>query len=146
VLAFAIVLIVGALYLLGRSGNGSSGDNVPETTPTTRQTTTKARRHRARPAPVRPRVVTLTLIPTGPVYVCLQAAGGRTLVPARTLSAGQKEGPFRSSKFRMAFGNGSIQMRVGGKTLSVPQSANPIGYVLTAHGRTSIKRLPTCGA
>src|SRR5689334_18427859 len=88
VLAFAIVLIVGALYLLGRSGNGSSGDNVPETTATTGQTATKAHRHHARPAPARPRVVTLTLVPTGTVYVCLQAAGGRTLVPARTLNAG----------------------------------------------------------
>ena len=146
VLAFAIVLIVGALYLLGRSGGGSSGDNVPSGTTSTTKTTTHARRHRARPAPARPKVVTLTLIPTGTVYVCLQAAGGRTLVPARTLAAGQKQGPFRSSKFRMAFGNGSIQMRVGAKTLSVPQSANPVGYVLTARGRTAIKRLPTCGA
>src|SRR5438270_4072112 len=42
VLAFAIVLIVGALYLLGRSGGGSSGDNAPAGTTSTTKTTTQA--------------------------------------------------------------------------------------------------------
>ena len=58
-------------------------------------------------------VATLRIMPTGPVYVCLKAAGGRTLVNGVILQAGSVQPTYRSSRFRLTLGNGEARMVVG---------------------------------
>jgi cytoskeleton protein RodZ len=148
-----LLALLAAIYALS-SGGGSSpkpSKKAPvvaqtRTTPTT-TTATKApstshrHKHAARPTTVR-----LQLVPTGAVSVCLKAAGGRTLLRDRTLSAGQRLPTYRSSRFRMTLGNGLIRLRINGVLRSVPAVSNGIGYEITRNGRRTLspKQRPSC--
>jgi cytoskeleton protein RodZ len=147
VVALVVIAILGGLIALGRVGGGD--DNEAATAPPTttaaqrpRQTTTHEPTPRPRPKPKR---VTLTLVTTGPVYVCLRAAE-KILVPAQTLPAGKKVGPFKARRFAMTFGNSNLHMRVNGRLRDVPASSNAIGYALDRQGRHTLAagKLPTC--
>ena len=50
---------------------------------------------------------------------------------------GGREPVFHSRRFRLTLGNGSVRMKINGKELQVPQSANAISYVVTPAGRHS---------
>jgi cytoskeleton protein RodZ len=93
-----------------------------------------------------PSAVSLRLRSTGTVWVCLVDDRGRPLVNGLTLSAGETRGPFRAGGFKVTFGNGAVQMEVGGKPVEVPQLAEPLGYQVT---RQEVRQLaaaarPTC--
>lgn len=144
----AVLVLIGALYLLGRGGGGSDGKGTEVATTTTRTTQTTPRHHRGRRhAAAAPARVHLQLRPTAPVWVCLVANGSRRLIPGTVLQPGQTTPTYRSKRLTMTFGNGSVTMRVNGKALSVPASANPIGYALTPAGRQTLDQShrPTCG-
>ncbi|HEY3019133.1 MAG TPA: helix-turn-helix domain-containing protein [Solirubrobacteraceae bacterium] len=144
----AVVLgIVGGLIALGQLGNNDgSGSPAPTTSTAPRPAPTTARTPKPRRKP-KPRAVTLTLVATGPVYVCLRARD-KILVPAQTLPAGKKVGPFKARRFAMTFGNSNLRMRVNGKLRTVPPSSSAIGYVLDRRGRRPLPagKQPTCGA
>jgi len=148
--AVVFVAIVGGLIALGQlgddDGDGSTGPVRTQTTVERAATgkTPAATKRKAKPKPTR---VTLTLLATGPVYVCLRARD-RVLIPAQTLPAGRKAGPFRAKRFTMTLGNSNVRMRVNGKLREVAPSSSAIGYVLDRKGRRSLPagRLPTCGA
>jgi transcriptional regulator with XRE-family HTH domain len=150
VLVAAVVLaIIGGLIALGQVGGGNGSDTTPAA-PTHAATTPTDRPTGRGNAPAKkppPQQVTLTLSATGPVYVCLRVRN-RVLVPAQTLKAGDKKGPFRAKRFTMTFGNDNVRMRVNGRLLKVPASSTAIGYVLDRKGRRPLPagRLPTCGA
>ena len=63
----------------------------------------RRRRRRRRPRPSRS-VARLTIVATGQVYVCLKAAGKRTPVPGIVLTGGARQGPYKSSRFRLQLG------------------------------------------
>jgi cytoskeleton protein RodZ len=143
--AVVVVAIVAGLIALGKLGgnNDNEASGPPPRTHTVQQpaqTTT----HKPTPKP-KPKTVRLTLTTTGPVYVCLRAAK-KILVPAQTLPAGKKLGPFKARRFAMTFGNSNVRMHVNGKLRVVPPSANATGYVLDRKGRHTIPagKLPTC--
>ena len=46
-----------------------------------------------------------------------------------------EEGPFRSSGFTVAFGNGAVEMRVNGKPAPLPDSSSPIGFEVDSKGK-----------
>ena len=143
--AVVVLLVVGGLILIGRVGGdgGDSGGPAPVTSTTAKKSAPK--KHTAKPKPAAPRRVRLTLVATGPVYVCLRA-GQKVLVPGRTLAVGQKIGPFKAKRFAMTFGNSSVTMRVNGKKLTVPPSSGATGYAVDRKGRHQLSgRLPTCG-
>src|SRR5919197_714980 len=77
------------------------------------------------------------LVATGQVYVCLKAAGKRTLVNS-VLTGGARTSTFRSSRFRVRFGTSEARLVVNGKSHAVPPAANGIGYEITP---TKIRRL-----
>ena len=56
-------------------------------------------------AKAKPKVARLTIVATGQVYVCLKAAGKRTPVPGIVLTGGARQGPYKSSRFRLQLGN-----------------------------------------
>jgi len=141
-----IALLVG-LFVLGKLTGDDDGDgggaNAGATTTTrtsttprssTSTTTTTTRRRR----PARPRTVRLTLTAKAPVYVCLRAAGNRTLVRGETLAAGDRRGPFRASSYKLNLGNNSVTLRINGKTVAVPASSGAIGMQITRTRRSSL--------
>jgi cytoskeletal protein RodZ len=117
----------------------SPGSAVPATT--TRTTATK-------PPASKPKTVRLTLRATSAVYVCLRAAGNRTLVRGETLQPGDSRGPYKSSTFVMSLGNNGVVLRVNGKGVSVPASSGAIGLRITRKGRTRVpeSQQPQCRA
>jgi hypothetical protein len=155
---WAIGLVVGALitalYLLGRSAGDDDGGQ-PATTPTPPSRTTPAagssgegerkRTQKAGTGRKRSRVVRLQIIPTGQVYVCLDAAGNRRLVDGVILGQGQNR-TYRSRSFRLTLGNSNVRLRINGRTRSVPAVANGIGYRITRAGRVVLPpaQRPTC--
>ena len=134
-----VALVLGALWIVGSMGDDDSEptapvtstqqETQPRTTTTQRTTTTPARAQQA------PRVVTLQVIPTGEVYVCLVAAGNRTLVPGVVLRPGQTTQTFRSRRFLINLGNSNAQLRINGRVREVPASSDAIGYAITRLGR-----------
>jgi cytoskeletal protein RodZ len=153
----ALVIVVVAalllvLYLLGQFGNDDGGDGSvaatdttttrTATAPTTTTRTTPARRSATTPTA---RVVTLQIVPTGPVYVCMADAAGRLRVAGVTLRPGARSGIYRSKAFRIRLGNGNARLRVNGRLHDVTD-ASPVGYRVTRAGvqRVDVSQTPSC--
>lgn len=141
VIGVIVVLVVVALGLVGSLGGGDDeepGTTVAGSTSTQPRTTTAARTTTTRTTTTttaaRSRLVRLQIIPTGDVYVCLEA-GPRVLVPGVVLQAGDSTETFRSRRFRLNLGNGNVRLRINGTDREVPPSASGIGYTITRNGR-----------
>jgi uncharacterized protein DUF4115 len=74
--------------------------------------------------------VRVQLVASGDVYVCLVDARGRQVIDEQTLTAGTRTRVFTSRRFRSNFGNGSLRMRVNGRSYPVAQTSEPVGYEL----------------
>jgi cytoskeleton protein RodZ len=134
------VALVGALYALGTWGQDDRG-GAPATTATPAPKATPTAHHRSRRAAAKtPSRVTLRLVATGDVYVCLVDGHGRRLVDGQTMTAGQRTRRFKARRLLANFGTANVRMRVNGKTYGVAASANPVGYELRP-GRKP-RRLP----
>lgn len=119
-LLVGIVVLLGALYALGTIGQPSDEGTAP--TGGGSGTTGAARR---RHTPTR---VSLRLVATRKVKVCLVDASDHRLLDGRTLSAGRITRTYRSKRFRTNFSNGSIRMRVNGHSYDAAGSSNSVGY------------------
>jgi cytoskeleton protein RodZ len=157
----AIVLVLAgvvvALYFIGGGLGGSGTSSTPTTgasasssssASSTSSTTTAHHRpahHKPKSPPPKPTTVTLKLVPTSTVYVCVEDGNGKRLVPGVTYSAGQQIPTAIGKKLLVTLGNSSVQMKVNGKTVPVAQGA-PIGYELTPGNMKSLARgaMPTC--
>ena len=113
-------------------------------TTTTHTTTTHAPPPQP-PAPPKPTTVTLKLVPTSSVYVCVEDGTGKKLIPGLIFAVGQTIPTETASKLMVTLGNPSVQMKVNGKTVTVANSS-PIGYELTPGKTTPLPagQLPTC--
>jgi hypothetical protein len=147
--ALLVVALVGLLIILGGNRDGGD-DDKPSATTTTRTEATRTTSTTEKKAPEKKpaaKYARLELVPTGPVWVCLEAAGNRTLLGGEVIEPGTKDLSWRSSRFVMTLGTSSLSMRINGKTVSVPESADPIGYVIDKNGkRTPLGEddRPTC--
>jgi hypothetical protein len=70
----------------------------------------------------------------GEVWVCLIDGSGRRLLNGVILQPGAAEGPFRSSRFTVAFGNGEFEMQINGRQPAVDAGPNPVGYRIGRRG------------
>ena len=147
-IAVVIVGLVAALYFLGlNNGDDDNGGQAGTSTPRTSSTQTQSSSKKSGAAAgtstkkkkSKPKVAKLTVIASGQVYVCLKAAGDRTLVNGVVLTGGARQGPYRSSRFRVRLGNAEVRLVVNGKSRSVPPVANGVGYEITP---TKVHRLP----
>jgi cytoskeleton protein RodZ len=126
----AIVLLV-AFYVLGKSGENDA-DNPPDRSAgaVATATPTPARKKKEGKRQAAPTRVSLRLVATGTVYVCLVDGNGKRLMNGETLHAGDRSDRFTAKRMRVNFGNASVRMRVGGKTYPVAESSDPVGYEL----------------
>jgi cytoskeleton protein RodZ len=148
-----VLVLVGALYLLGTWGgeDGGGGDEVsatatPNATPAPGGGNGDGQKKRKQ-TPAKKTVVRLQIQPTGPVSVCLENAAGEPLIRNITLQANEDTETFRSKRFTMSFGTGEAVMRVDGKPYQVSDNA-PIGYEVRAGGKPKAlpeAERPTCG-
>jgi cytoskeleton protein RodZ len=135
---FVVLALLAGVYVLGKSSEDKqSGDNGPSQSQTPAATTpSKSKRKRKKNAA--PSVARLQVVATAPVYVCLKAAGNRTLVNGATLIAGAHTRTFRSSRFDLTLGNGNARLKLNGHVLSVPDVSSGIGYRITPKGRRTL--------
>jgi cytoskeleton protein RodZ len=121
---------------------GGSGDNGKKhhagahkqgsaTTSTTTTTTSEA---------------SVSLTPTGTVWVCLVDQAGKPLVNGETLSTGDSRGPFKAPELKLTLGNGEMQIELNGEQVPIPSAANPVGFDLTPQGAKPLSTTdqPTC--
>ena len=153
--AAVIVGLVAALYFLGlKTGGDGGGGSTGSTTPRTSSTQTQSSSSESGAAAAtptkkkksKPKVAKLTVVATGQVYVCLKAAGQRTPIDGIVLTGGARQGPYKSSRFRIQLGTSEARLVVDGKSHPVPSVSNGIGYEITP---TKVHRLartkwPSC--
>jgi cytoskeleton protein RodZ len=129
VVVLGIVILLGALYLLGVSGNNDDAPEPPAAVNTaTPQPKKAAKKKQRKAATTKP--VSVSIVATGQVYVCMEDARGRPVVNKRTLEAGQRTRTYRSRSFKVTFGTAEARIRQNGKTYRVAESRDPVGYSL----------------
>jgi len=144
----AVLVIVGILYVVGRNTSGSS--NTTAGKPPAHHHVRKhvTRTHTAKPAA--PRKVTLQLVPTGAIYVCLVNGHGTKLINEQTFSAGQTIPSATAHRLLLTLGNAAVTMKVNGRPVPVAPSATPIRLLIApaAHGyavkHIPLTQTPTC--
>jgi hypothetical protein len=137
-IAIVVVVILGVLYAVGsatQSGPSSSSARRPPV---------HHPRHHRKPVPAAPTVakptnVSLALVPTGTVYVCLVDGSGAKLINERTFTTADKIPTATAPSLLLTLGNASVQMKVNGKQVPVAPSASAIRLQLTP---TSVKPIP----
>lgn len=142
-----VAALIGLFLVLGVTSNDSDGGSdadsnasgtgkSPATSASTGTTTKDSAGRR----------VSLAVVPTREVWVCLVDAKGRELVAAQTLASGETAGPFRSRRFRVTVGNGGGDLRVNGKLRDTPESSAPQGFAVTRSGVRPLSdaQRPTC--
>jgi len=149
VIGCVLVAVVVALYFVGRSKSPSSS-----TTPSTQAGVTHHRKHHSTSAATttepktkpKPTMVTLQLVPTAEVYVCLEDGSGKQLIPGVIYNVGDTIPTKRSSKLMLTLGNASVKMKVNGVTVPVTPSSGAIGLLLTptTHSTLPAGKQPTC--
>jgi cytoskeleton protein RodZ len=143
VVVVVLVLVLGALYALGSWGdNGGDSNSTATATPTA--TPKKGKKRKKAAAPTR---VTLQIVPTGIVNVCLVDANGKTLIDNQDLQAGHNSKRYRGKRFRVTFGNGQARLKAAGHTIDVPDRSTPVGYDVRPGKRPRElrgARRPTC--
>jgi cytoskeleton protein RodZ len=91
--------------------------------------------------------VSLQLIASAEVWVCLLDGRDQPLVDGQILEAGAEAGPFRSGSFTVSFGNGEVSMMVDGSEAEIPATSSPVGYSIDLDGKLtelSETERPTC--
>ena len=79
--------------------------------------------------------VSVSIVATGQVYVCMEDARGRAVIDKRTLEAGQRTRTYRSRSFKVTFGTAAARIRQNGKNYKVAESRDPVGYSLRSGRR-----------
>jgi cytoskeletal protein RodZ len=129
-----ILLLAGALYVLGTWGDDPEQEAPQAPAPTQEAGGGGAKKKDKKKKKAAPTTVRLQIQPTGPVSVCLEDASGKPLIENVTLDAGEDSQTFKGKRFTMSFGTGAAVMRVDGKAYEVSDAA-PIGYSLKAGGK-----------
>lgn len=143
----AVALVVVALFVIGLVGGNTSNEPAHRTaTRAGEHHHQRHHHHKVKRAPARSTRVKVSLDPTATVWVCMVDETGRPVIDAATLSAGQRQGPFKGKSFDLNLGNGAVQLTVNGKRVAIASSPNPVGYHIAPAGTRSLRSggRPTC--
>jgi cytoskeleton protein RodZ len=134
----AVIVVLVILFVVGSLGSNSS------TPPAQKQAVHHPRRHvtttKTTKTPVAPAAVTLRLVPTGTVYVCLVNGHGTKLINEQTFSVGETIPAKTAHKLLLTLGNASVQMKVNGKAIPVAPSPTAIRLLITPPA--SVQHIP----
>jgi transcriptional regulator with XRE-family HTH domain len=144
--AVVVLALLAGLWVIGNRSQDDGGGQGSTPPPVSTPTTTSSSSSKASPSSkkkakkkAKPKFARLSIVATGQVYVCLKAAGKRTPVPGIVLTGGARQGPYKSSRFRLQLGTSEARLIVNGKSRTVPPVANGIGYEITPR---KVRRLP----
>ncbi|HWH94526.1 MAG TPA: hypothetical protein VNT03_11755, partial [Baekduia sp.] len=156
VVGVILVLLVGALYLLGRDtgDGGDGGSSASPQTQTSRTTTTavpaassgsSSKKKKKSSTATKPKEsssanrVRLAIVATGPgpVFACLVDAAGKARINGATLNEGVTTDAYKSKSFQLRLGNGNARLLIGGKLRAVPD-ASPVAFKIS---KGSVKRV-----
>jgi cytoskeleton protein RodZ len=143
-IAVVIVVILGVLFAVGSLSSQGPTSTTAHRPPRHRP------HHRAAPAkpttPATPTNVTLHLVPTSTVYVCLVNGSGAKLINERTFAAGETIPTETASTLLLTLGNAAVQMKVNGKAVPVAASSSAIRLMITPTSvkPVSLSQTPTC--
>lgn len=145
--AIISLVLIAALVGIGLlNGGGSSDGTVPAPAQPKREAGGRGGGGAASESQSAPGV-SLSLTAQADVWVCLVDGGGAEVIAGQVIGAGAEEGPFRSGSFNVAFGNGSVELRIDGKQVPVEDTPNPVGYEIAQGGGVRPlpeARRPTC--
>jgi hypothetical protein len=129
IIGIVIVALLGLFAYLGASGNNEDTASTPTTsTQSAAQKRAAAKRKAvaaaaARRARIRRQKVKLQIQPTAAVYVCLENAKGKLVIPGQVLQGGSNTRVFSSKRFRITLGHGGDStLQLNGKAFPVPDS------------------------
>ena len=135
VVVLGIVALLGALYLLGVSGEGGDEQEPPAAVETATPTPKKSSNARRKKRAAATKPMRVSIVATGEVYVCMENSRGRAVVDKETLSAGQRTRTFTGRRFKVTFGTAAARIRQNGKSYRVAESEDPVGYQLRSGRR-----------
>jgi cytoskeleton protein RodZ len=135
-IGLAVVVVVGALLLIGLVGGddegGDGGSEQAGNEPTTETTeTTKTEREK----PAQPRRVRLRITPNNPVYVCLDTGPDTDVTFEGILDAPRT---FRGGRLRVNLGKTDVQVTVNGKAVQIEPGPEPVGFAFTPRSQRSL--------
>ena len=130
--ALIAVALVAVVLVLGLTSN--SGNDKTNAGHSAGGAKAKQGKHQGTGAAKNKPQVSIQLTATAEVWVCALAADGTRVVNGQILPAGTQEGPFHSGKFDLAFGNGSVDLKVNGKPFQIQNTPSPVGYEVTPKG------------
>jgi cytoskeleton protein RodZ len=130
--AVAVTLVLAALVVAIGLAGGDDDTSMPDSNGSAGSPERRQASQAAAPAP-KPGVE-VSLAATDEVWVCLLDGGEETLIDGEILQGGADAGPFRSSAFEVALGNGSVEIMVDGEKAEVPPSSSPVGYAIDSDG------------
>jgi cytoskeleton protein RodZ len=150
IIGVVLLVVVVVLFLVGTPGDKSSQNHatVPRTTPVARDSTRRHRTVHRHVAVARPRTVSVSLVPTGTVYVCMVNGAGRKLIPGRIYDTGETIPTEKAARLLLTLGNASVTVTANGKPVPVANSSDAIGLQFTPSGHTTLtgSALPTCSS
>jgi cytoskeleton protein RodZ len=134
VVGVVLVVVVVVLYLVGTGGNSSSDHLVTPHDTATHVARTSVRHHaraRAHKVVARPKSVSVTLVPTGQVYVCMVNGAGKVLIAGKIYDTGETIPTEKAGRLRLTLGNASVTVTANGKPVAVSDSSSAIGLQFT---------------
>jgi hypothetical protein len=141
-IGLAVVVIVGILAVIGIVTNKSSTNTTAQQT-VARHRNVPTTAARTTPKPLPPARVTLKMVPTNAVYVCLVTGDGHKLINEQTYNVGQTIPTETASRLLLTLGNNNVQMRVNGRVVPVAASPNAIRMLITP---TAVRPIPSTQA
>jgi len=146
IIGVVLVGIVVALYFVGNHVGGSSSTSSTTSTQATAPKTSTTTHHAKHKGHAVAGKVKLELVPTGPIYVCLEDGHGKRLIPGETFQVGQTIPTKTASKLLLTLGNAQVKMKVNGVAVTVPATGKPVGFDLTpaSHDLLPAAKQPQC--
>ncbi len=130
-IAVVCIGLVAVLVAVAVAGGGGGGSSSTTSSAGSRQGSPSKQ---AKPKPAAKPGVEVRLAATGEVWVCVLDAAARQIVDGQIFAEGEEAGPYRSSRFEMAFGNGSVDVFVDGRRAQIEESSSPVGYAIDEKG------------
>jgi cytoskeleton protein RodZ len=136
-IAIAAVTLVGVLLVIGLlSGDDNGGKDGSQRAGGTTTTPTKPKKKQKPKTTATPKRVTVRIVPSNQVYVCIDSGPGTAIT-----FNGILDGPrtFRGGRrLRVNLGKTDLQLSVNGRTVPIDPGPEPVGFAFTPSSTKSL--------